>query len=181
MQKIMFVVLATALFSCRSEENKPAETKGAKDAKETVSANLPYTATYSSKFEIGDTKNAEAILKLWKSWDDNDMKTAKSLFADTMSFYLRDGSEMVGKTDSIIVGAQAFRDMFSTVKSTVHAYMPLKSTDKNENWVCIWGTEVSTSKQGKVDSVNLQETWRFNKDGKIDLVYQFGRAFAAPK
>ena len=57
----------------------------------------------------------------------------------------------------------------------MHAIFPVKSTDKNEDWVCIWGTEVNTDKKGKTDSVHLQETWRFNKDGKIDLLYQHSR------
>ncbi len=94
--------------------------------------------------------------------------------------FLLPGNPGTGSTDSTLAGAQLFRNTFAAVKSTVHAYMPLKSTDKNDNWVCIWGTEVSTDKQGKVDSVGLQETWRFNKDGKIDLLYQFGRALVPP-
>ena len=181
MQKTLVVVLSLLLFSCNSEDKKESETKTT--AKETGSPS-PYTATYSSKFEMGDNKNAEAILSAWKSWDEGNLQTSRKVFADTMHFYLRDGSEMHGPTDSTLAGAQAFRSTFTAVKSTVHAYMPLKSTDKNENWVCIWGTEVSTDKQGKVDSVGLQETWRFNKDGKIDLLYQFGRSLlppAAPK
>ena len=173
MQKILIAVLSVLLFSCNAEEKKETENKATTPE---VSSTLPYTAIYSSKFEMGDAKNAEAILAAWKSWDDGNLQTSRKLFADTMHFYLRDGSEMHGPTDSTLAGAQLFRNTFSTVKSTVHMYMPLKSTDKNENWVCIWGTEVSTYKQGKIDSVGLQETWRFNKDGKIDLVYQFGRS-----
>ena len=177
MQKILIAAFAIALFSCNSDENKESENKA---AKQETGSTLPYTADYSSKFEMGDNKNAEAILAAWKSWDDGNLQTSRKLFADTMHFYLRDGSEMHGPTDSTLAGAQMFRNTFSTVKSAVHAYMPLKSTDKNENWVCIWGTEVSTDKQGKVDSVGLQETWRFNKDGKIDLLYQFGRSLVPP-
>jgi hypothetical protein len=129
---------------------------------------------------MGDAKNAEALLAVWKSWDDGNLQTSRKLFADTAHFYMRDGSEMHGPADSTMAGAQAFRNMFTSVKSTVHAYMPLKSTDKGDNWVCIWGTEVSTDKQGKTDSIGLQETWRFNKDGKIDLLYQFGRSLVPP-
>lgn len=177
MQKILFAALTVALFSCHADEKKEADNKGA--APEGKSK-LPYTATYSSKFEMGDSKNADAILTAWKAWDDGDLKASRTLFADTMHFYFRDGSEMHGPTDTSLVGAQMFRNTYTAVKSTVHAYMPLKSTDKNVNWVCIWGTEVFTDKQGKVDSIGLQETWRFNKDGKIDLLYQFGRSLVPP-
>jgi len=177
MQKILIAGLIFTLAACNSEDKKEPESKTAAVAE--TAANLPYTATYSSKFEMGDAKNAENVLAAWKAWDDGNLTAARKLFADTMHFYLRDGSQMHGLTDSTLAGAQAFRNSFASVKSTVHAYMPVKSTDKNENWVCIWGVEVSTDKHGKVDSVDLQETWRFNKDGKLDLVYQFGRALVA--
>jgi hypothetical protein len=177
MQKSLTVIISVLLFSCYSDEKKVPEAKTS--AAETNSS-LPYTATYSSKFEMGDNKNAEAVLAAWKSWDDGNLQTSRKLFADTMHFYLRDGSEMHGPTDSTLRGAQEFRNTFSAVKSTVHVYLPLKSTDKNENWVCIWGTEVFTDKQGKIDSVGLQEAWRFNKEGKIDLLNQYGRPLVPP-
>jgi hypothetical protein len=41
--------------------------------------------------------------------------------------------------------------------------------------------ETTTAKNGKVDSVDLQETWRLNKDGKVNLLFQFSRATAPPK
>ena len=176
MQKFLIVIFSVGLFACHADEKK--ETGGKSEPAEKKS--LPYSASYSSQFEIGDNKNAETILSAWKSWDDGKLADTRKLYADTMHFYLRDGSEMFGPTDSVLADAQAFRNSFTAMKSTVHMYVPLKSTDKNENWVCIWGTEVSTDKQGKTDSVALQETWRFNKDGKIDMAYQFGRALMPP-
>jgi predicted lipid-binding transport protein (Tim44 family) len=176
MQKIFIAAFTVALFSCHADEKKESDNKPTAATNST----LPYTATYSSKFEIGDAKNAEAVLAAWKSWDDGDLQTSRKLFADTMHFYLRNGSEMHGTKDSTLAGGQQFRNNYTSIKSTVHVYMPLKSVDKNENWVCIWGTEVMTDKQGKVDSVELQESWRFNKEGKIDLLYQFGRSLVPP-
>ena len=166
------------LFSCHSEEKKEVDSKTA--SMESKSTTLPYTATYSSSWEKGDAKYAEAVLAIWKSWDDGNLMASRKMFADTVRFYFRDGSEMSGSTDSVTKSAQMYRQSFTSVKSRVHAWVPLKSTDLHENWVCIWGTEISTDKQGKVDSIGLQETWRFNKDGKADLVYQFGKALTAP-
>jgi hypothetical protein len=177
MQKILIAALVLVLSACHGDEEKESETKTSAAPSSTT---LPYTATYSSRFEMGDPKNAEAILAAWKAWDDGDLQASRKLFSDTMHFYLRDGSEMHGSTDSTLKGAQEFRNTFASVKSTVDAYLPLKSIDKNENWVCIWGIEVSTDKTGKKDSIGLQETWRFNKDGKIDLLYQFGKALTSP-
>lgn len=134
-----------------------------------------YTANYSTSFEIGDPKNAEAVLAVYKDWDNGSLEPSKNLFADSVSFFAIDGNLIAGQRNSFVAEVQNFCDMFSAIKSTVHGIFPVKSTDKNENWVCVWATEVNTNKKGKTDSVQLQETWRFNKDGKIDLLYQYVR------
>ena len=57
---------------------------------------------------------------------------------------------------------------------------PLKSTDKSENWVSVWFTEHRTNEAGKKDSSYFQETWRLNKDGKVDRFYQYEAKTAPP-
>ena len=102
------------------------------------------------------------------------------MFADSVEIHLADGSMMKGLRDSIIAAGQQFRTSLGTAVSSVDAVMAVRSTDKNENWACIWGMEKNT-KAGKVDSFYLQETWRLNKDGKADLMYQFRANSAPPK
>lgn len=63
MQKIFMALIAAALFSCRAEEKKEAETN--ETSKTETRADLPYIATYSAKFEMGEPKHVEAIMKLW--------------------------------------------------------------------------------------------------------------------
>jgi hypothetical protein len=87
--------------------------------------------------------------------------------------YFWDGSRMHASRDSVIAAAQSMRNGYASVTSRIDAFTPLKSVDKNENWVAIWGMETHTDKKGKVDSINLHEVWRINKNGKTDLVYQF--------
>ena len=177
MKQIFIIAVAICIIACNNaEKTTPEETKAVSTTKATgISNTSGYTPTYSSSFEMGDVKNAEAVLALWKDWDKGDLQPSKMLFADTVSFYTADGGLIGGSRDSTVANAQNFRNMFSSVKSTVHAVFPIKSTDKNEDWVCIWGTEVSTNKNGKTDSLHLQETWRFDKDGKINLIYQHSR------
>jgi hypothetical protein len=64
--------------------------------------------------------------------------------------------------------------MFTAVNSSIHAIVPLKSTDKNEDWVAVWGTENRTDKKGKKETTELHEIWKINSDGKIALMYQYG-------
>jgi hypothetical protein len=91
----------------------------------------------------------------------------------------KNAESLLGSRDSIIAAMQSVRNSFSAAVERVNAIMAVKSTDKNEHWALIWGMEKDTHKNGKVDSVYLQETWRFNQDGKADLLYQFSQA-AAP-
>lgn len=176
MKQILIAVLTACIIACNTaEENPSGETKAITDTKAAINT-AGYAATYSTSFEMGDNKNAETILALWKDWDNGNLDPSKNLFADSVTLYTSDGSLIAGPRDSAIANAQNYRNMFSAVKTTLHAVFPIKSTDANEDWVCIWGTEVNTDKNGKVDSVVLQETWRFDKNGKVNLLYQHSRA-----
>ena len=130
---------------------------------------------------MDDPKNAESLLTLWKDWDNGDLSVHKDLFADSTSMTFADGSMMHASRDSALAAAQKMRNNLASAVSSVDAIMAVKSTDKNENWAIIWGKEVDTDKKGKVDSTYLQETWRFNKDGKTDLMFQYKQAIHPPK
>jgi hypothetical protein len=175
MQKLLFVAMISiviALVACNSD--KKTETTAVTETP-AEKPNYAYKAEYSSSFEMGNPKYSEAVLRLWKDWDNGDLSPSKDLFADSISMTFRDGSTVWNSRDSIVGNAQQFRNSFSKVESRVDVFFPTKATDKGEDWVCIWGTEVSTDKQGKVDSVHLQEIWRFNKQGKIDYFSQYSQ------
>lgn len=136
-----------------------------------MNAAFPYTATYSSNFIIGNPAHGRMILDMWKDWDDNALDR-HDFWADTVALYTADGTLLKGKS-AVIEGGKKFRGGLKSAVSTVHAWMPLKSTDRNEDWVAIWGTSTDTWPDGKVDTYNVHEIWRINKDGKIDLMRQF--------
>jgi hypothetical protein len=187
MKKILILASLAAFVSCNSSNDKAkVESMGTGDSTSTATStmgdiNSPYAINYSSKFTMGDPKNAEAILTLWKDWDNGNLSAHKDMFADSVELHLADGSMMHSVRDSVIAQAQAFRNTLASSVSSVDAVMAVKSTDKNENWTLIWGKEIDTDKKGKIDSFYLQETWRINKDGKTDLLYQFRSAAAPPK
>jgi hypothetical protein len=80
---------------------------------------------------------------------------------------------MHSSRDSAIAGARAYRNSFANSVSQLLAAMTVKSVDKDENWALVWAWKKNTHKDGKTDSSNQQEIWRFNKDGKINLLYKF--------
>lgn len=173
MKKILISFAAISLFACNSEQ------AGTESAAETSESGAPidlhgYTLSYSSSFTMGDNKLAGDILRAWRSWDSGDLSGLKGMFADSVVFYAADGSVVGGNSvDSYFATMQAYRDMFSSIKSEIHSVLPVKSIDHDQDWVSVWAREVRTTKDGKTDTVNLQETWGFNKDGKIEVVYQY--------
>jgi hypothetical protein len=154
----MIVMSVIFLIACNSSKTADEATAKVSDSTVTEKPNYPYTPTYSASFEMGDTKQALAVMNLWKDWDNGDLSRSKDLFADSVTIYSRDGSLTQGPRDSVVAESQAYRNMYTAVESRVAAVFPVRSTDKDENWVCIWGTEINTDKKGKIDSIRLQET-----------------------
>ena len=185
MKKFLVFSAVVILAACNSNES--TKTDATTDSVKTMAAETmpaiksPYPISYSSNFEKDDPKNAETLLALWKAWDNGDLSAAKDMFADSVELHFSDGSSMHSTRDSVIASAQKFRSTFASVVSSVDAVMASKSVDKNEHWALIWGKEVDTDKKGKVDSSYLQETWRFNNDGKADLMFQYRQAATPPK
>ncbi len=136
------------------------------------SVTYAYPVKYSSDFTIGDSKYAQIVLELWKDFDNNTFDNHKDAFADSVAMDFSDGSTMSGTKDSVIAGAKAFRSSLKNCASSVAAIVTLKPKGKDETWVCVWGTEVDTHMNGKIDSVNHNENWMFNKDGKIAYMEQ---------
>ena len=175
MRKFFFLLgLAGFISSCN---NGAAKTEAATD---TVAAKtevaLPYTASYSSSFQMGNPEHSAMILQgSWKDWEMNTMDNMKSWVADTVTVYHSDNTVVKG-VDSLTARWKRGRAKYSAVSTTIDAVMPVYSTDQNENWVLVWATEVDTELSGKKDTTYVMETWRINKDNKADLLYQHDRA-----
>jgi hypothetical protein len=112
------------------------------------------------------------VLDIFKQWDDNQLKAGMNNFADTVHFFANDW-EFNGSRDAFFAESQKQRDNYTEVKTVVHAWIPVHSDDANEDWALIWSTGYTKDKKGVTDSLSYQDTWRINKNGKVDLVYQF--------
>ena len=176
MKKTLIVAVAALAFACN---NKPAETgadttqmkKDSPVAMKPIQS--PYSILYSSSFVMDEPKNAETLLALWKAYDNGDLMSTKEMFADTVDAHLANGLDIHASRDSVIAMVQKVRNSYKAAVDEVHAIMAVKATDKNEHWALIWGTERDTHKNGKVDSVDLQETWQFDDNGKAKRFFQF--------
>jgi hypothetical protein len=171
-QLFLCVAAATLLIACNNEK-KPEATAGDQTAKPAVA--LPYTAGYSSSFEMGNPEYSATILQgSWKDWENNKLENMKSWIADTIVAFHSDNTMITG-ADSLMASWIRNRAKYSSVIDTVHAVIPVYSTDKKENWVLVWAKEISTLADGKKDTMELMETWRINKDGKADFLLQYDR------
>jgi hypothetical protein len=137
---------------------------------------LAYTPTYSSSFEIGNPEHATTIVQgSWKDWEDNNLDNMRNWVADSVVAYHSDNSVVMG-LDSLMARWKKGRATYASTKPQIDAVIPVYSTDKKESWVLVWATEISTKPDGTSDTTAVMETWRINKDGKADLLYQFDRA-----
>ena len=182
MKQLLVLAAMAFIAACSNSSPAPSDAKVTTDSPAAKMRDIqsPYTIMYSSKFVIDEPKNAETLLAMWKSYDDGNLSTSKDMIADTIEVHFPDGGMMRGSRDSIIAAVQAHRNSFASAVDKVHAVMAVKSTDKNEHWVLIWGQETDTHKNGKIDSVELQETWKFDDNGKASLLYQYSAVPRAP-
>jgi len=171
-QKISSVIAVSALvFACNTEiktESAPVAVK--------APISLPYIPSYSASFEVGNSDYATMIVQgSWKDWETNNLDNMPNWIADTITAVHSDNKVIHG-LDSMMARWKKGRAEYSVVNTTIDAVMPVYSTDKDENWVLVWATEIDTKHDGTVDTVALMETWRINKAGKADLLMQYDRA-----
>jgi|SRR5690242_6688312 len=173
------ICVLVACNTATTSSNKNDTTAADTTAMNATDVSYAYPVEYSSDFTIGDPKYAQMVLELWKDYDNNTFDNHKDYFADsvTMDF---SGMNISGTRDSIVAGAKAHRSSLKNSTSSVEVVTTLKPKGKDETWVCVWGKEVDTHDNGKIDSIYLQENWMFNKDGKIAYMSQFEAKPAPP-
>jgi hypothetical protein len=170
MKRFLPLVLIAATVACNTQSPEPAAEK----AEATPPATHEYSvkSRYSSDWEIGDPRQGEAVIALWKHFDNNTLDSVRSLLAD--SLYM-EGPEWAMKlqSDSALAGAKADRAQFSALKTEIDAIIPLKSKDHpEETVVAIWGEEIGTM-GGKEIKRKIHEVWSFNKDGKVSSMLRY--------
>lgn len=175
------------IFSCANNADKTTATSSdttkvaAASSSSTPAVEYPYTATYSSQMEAGDPNNSKKVLDIYKDYDNGNLLAHKDYFADSVAFDFADGSMVMGTRDSILNIAQKGRNNLKSAEDKIITFVSSHAKDKGENWVSVWTKEIDTHKDGKIDSIILNENWMLNKDGKIAYMAQLSAKAAAPK
>lgn len=181
MKKLITLVCLSILAGCNSNKDSKVESMSPTSSNDSANITYPVTATYSPSWEMGDPKHAIMILHLYNAWDAGNLDVFAPTFADSIELFWASGDIMKGTRDSILATVKAYRNQYSAIKNTVHGFLSMRHKDTKEEWVLVWTKEVSTSKTGKIDSIELQENWRINKAGQTDLAYQYDRNIKPPK
>ena len=92
--------------------------------------------------------------------------------ADSVTFFFEGGEIVTISADSTVSRLKAFRNTATDMGQNVHAFLSLRSTDKDQDYVLVYTTEYSTI-GGKKDSVLLHELWLLNKNNKVTSMRQF--------
>ena len=106
MRRLIYVGMIAATISCNSSSTPATETTTTSDSTSTSQmqqdVTYAYPVGYSSKFEMGDPKNAQTVLLLWKAFDNGDLASSKDYFADSVEMHFMDGSMVHSVRDSVI-------------------------------------------------------------------------------
>lgn len=176
---LQYVIFLSFLFlsfdssiNAQVKTNQKDQSASVKSSSAKQKLSYPYTAEYSSNFLPGNPAHGKLVLDIWKAWDDNAFDKYADMYADTIIGTFPNGDVLRGK-ENYIAASKQLRNTFSTVKSTVEAWIPLMSVDRKENWVAVWGREEDTDKNGKTQTTIIHELWRINRDGKVDFYRQY--------
>ena len=171
--KLFTLIVVTAFVSCSNSTSSGDNATILKDTFANAKIIYPYTASYTSQFEIGNPEHNKIVLEILKDAENNSLDAHASLFADSVEYFSADGNFWTVTRDSLIAMGKRERAKCSFVKNEVQAWIPLKSTDRKDEWVSIWVHQIFT-KNNKTDSLDFQENWLI-KNGKVARIVQYTR------
>ena len=135
---------------------------------------LTYKAAYSSSYEMTNNKYSAVIMNIWKEFGNNNFSNFPGYFADTVQLQKLTG-EYKGSRDNFIGILSANRGRYKAFDTKIDVIFSLRSTDKKSDWVSVYGYEYTEDNNGKRDTTNLHELWKFNEKGKVSFISQYAR------
>ena len=141
---------------------------------EKTSHDLPYKVAYSSSFEMTNNKYSAVIMNIWKEFGNNNFSNFPGYLADTVQLERLTG-EYKGSRDNFIGVLSASRGRYKAFDTKIDVIFSFGSTDKKSDWVSVYGYEYTEDNNGKKDTTDLHELWKFNEKGKVSFISQYAR------
>lgn len=125
-----------------------------------------YTSSYSNKWSMGDSSNSNIVMKFLKKWEQN---TIDSSFFSNWVYYKYNWEQK----DSLLSKLKNERNRFAKWKISVSSIASLKSTDRNENWVTVYGTINKKDYNGSTFVTNFTQWYKIDQNFKILFFKEF--------
>jgi len=167
MKKFSSLMLIALLFvACQNKEAKTTSTEPADSTK------YPYAIKNAQTWEMNnDSKNALTAMTLIKTFENLDTAGMSKILTDSVWFNL-DGYKFKGTKTQFLNEIQAEFAKMSGFKIEMEDMESVINKDKSEEWVSLWYTQVSTTKDGKSDTVRLFNDIKL-KDGKVSGLSEY--------
>ncbi len=163
MKKLLFIAsLVAVMASCETKTTLVASDTMSKDT-----LTYAYKAAYSSEVTVpGNPVNAQKVLQVWKMFETANIEAMKPYFADTVKYDDAHGMHFYGPTAQLLAYAKKDIDGLDSMRFDINVWQSAHLNDRNEDWVSIWSAERRYPKNGKPDTVLMQENWQV-KGGKV--------------
>ena len=167
MKKISSLLLMALFFAaCQNKDVKTTEADSADTTK------YPYTFKKQQGWEMNkDSKNGVIALSTIKSFENMDTTAMGKLLADSVWFNL-DGYKFKGTKAQFLNQIQGEFAKMSSFKIEMEDMASVINKDKTEEWVSLWYKQVTATKDGKIDTIQLYNDFKI-KDGKVQGLSEY--------
>ncbi len=173
MKKLLFLaIFISMIMACHTNSDTGTGEAGAAAA---VKGTLTYTykASHSSDISVpSNPVNAQKVLQVWKLFETMQIEAMKPYFADTITYEDAGGMHFHGSAMQLLTYAKKDVDNLDSMRFDITMWQSAHLNDKNEDWVNIWSRERRYPRNGKPDTVLMQENWQV-KDGKVVYFNQY--------
>lgn len=172
MKNLIYLICAGLFLpACNSQQDPAASAPAIIPVKDTLS--YAFKASYSSDITVpANPVNAQKVLQVWKMFETAQVNAMKPYFADSVIYDDAHGMYFHGKTMDLLAYAKKDIEGLDSMRFDISMWQSAHSNDKNEDWVNIWSAERRYPKNGKPDTVLMQENWQV-KEGKVVYFNQY--------
>ncbi|GGI26428.1 hypothetical protein [Pedobacter mendelii] len=167
MKKLSILFSLIVLFAaCQNKEVKTTDSATSDTTK------YPYAVKKVQNWAMNpDSKNLITAMTLIKTFENLDTSSMGKVLADSVWFDL-DGYQFKGTKAEFLKQIQSEFNKMSGFKIQMEDAESVINKDKSEEWVSLWYSQISTTKTGKADTVNLFNDIKL-KGGKVSGLSEY--------
>ncbi|RZJ90214.1 MAG: hypothetical protein EOO20_08775 [Chryseobacterium sp.] len=159
-------VIALIFAACQNHDANISETPSSDTTK------YPYEFKKVQEWEMNkDAKNGLTTLNVIKSFENMDTLAMGKLLHDSVWFNL-DGYKFKGTKSQFLKDVTGEFARMRNLKIEMEDMESVINKDKTEEWVSLWYKQVTTTKDGKVDTIQLYNDFKL-KDGKVQGMSEY--------